>query len=70
MPIQSRYAIMKHLVDSAQYTPAQLLADDQFHLNDVAYGCMGNLLAQAIGDGLGRAAARRLSVGPASTQVK
>ena len=70
VPIQSRYAIMKHLVDSAQFTPAQLLAEDQFHLNDVAYGCMGNLLAQAIGDGLGRAAARRMSGGPASTQVK
>ena len=52
----SRYSIMKHLVDSAQFTPAQLLAPDQFHPNDLSYSCLGNLLADAIGDGLERAA--------------
>lgn len=54
VPIVSRYAIMKHLVDSAQYTTAQLLAPDQFHLNDLSYGCLGSILADAIGDGLQR----------------
>ena len=54
VPIVSRFAIMKHLVDSAQYTPAQLLAPDQFHLNDLSYNCLGSILADAIGDGLKR----------------
>lgn len=54
VPIVSRYAIMKHLIDSAQYTPTQLLAPDQFHLNDLSYGCLGSMLADAIGDGLKR----------------
>ena len=52
----SRFSIMKHLVDSAQFTPAQLLAPDQFHPNDLSYNCLGNLMADAIGDGLERAA--------------
>ena len=54
VPIVSRYAIMKHLVDSAQYTPAQLLAPDGFHPNDLSYSCLGNILADAIGNGLQR----------------
>ena len=52
----SRFSIMKHLVDSRQFTPAQLLAPDLFHSNDLSYSCLGNLLADAIGDGLERAA--------------
>ena len=52
----SRFSFMKHLVDSAQFTSAQLLAPDQFHPNDLSYSCLGNLLADAIGDGLERAA--------------
>lgn len=58
VPLLRRHAFMKHLVDSQQYTPAQLLAPDQFHLNDLSYGCLGNLLADAIGDGLGLAQAK------------
>ena len=56
VPLLSRFSFMKHLVDSAQFTPAQLLAPDQFHPNDLSYSCLGNLLADAIGDGLERAA--------------
>lgn len=52
----SRFSIMKHLIDSAQYTPTQLLAADQFHPNDLSYSCLGSLMADAIGDGLERAA--------------
>ena len=48
----SRFQIMKHLVTSAQFTTAQLLSPDQFHLNDLSYGCLGGLMADAIGDGL------------------
>jgi hypothetical protein len=39
---------MKNLVTSAQYTPQQLLAADQFHPNDFSYGCLGSLMAEAL----------------------
>ena len=48
VPIVQRYAIMKHLVTSAQFTPRQLLAKDLFHPNDVTYGCLGRLMADAL----------------------
>jgi len=50
IPILQRYAIMKHLVTSAQYTPQQLLAADQFHPNDLSYGCLGHIMAEALKD--------------------
>lgn len=58
VPILNRYGIMKYLLDTAQYTPAQLFAPDQFHQNDVSYGCMGRLLAEAIDDAVKPAAHR------------
>jgi lysophospholipase L1-like esterase len=48
VPILQRFAIMKHLVTSAQFTPRQLLAADLFHPNDLTYGCLGRLLADAL----------------------
>jgi lysophospholipase L1-like esterase len=48
IPLFSRFAIMKHLVKSGQYTSSQLLAPDNFHLNDLSYGCLADLLADAI----------------------
>lgn len=48
VPILQRYAIMKHLVTSAQFTARQLLAKDLFHPNDVTYGCLGRLMADAL----------------------
>lgn len=48
IPILQRYAIMKHLVTTAQYTPQQLLAADQFHPNDLSYGCLGRMMAEAL----------------------
>jgi acyl-CoA thioesterase-1 len=50
VPILQRFAIMKYLVTSAQYTPQQLLASDLFHPNDVTYGCLGRFLADALQD--------------------
>lgn len=50
IPIMQRYAIMKHLITSAQYTPQQLLAADQFHPNDLSYGCLGRVIAEALQD--------------------
>lgn len=48
VPLLNRYGIMKHLIDSAQYAPADLFAPDQFHQNDLSYGCVSALLADAI----------------------
>jgi acyl-CoA thioesterase I len=52
VPVLQRHAFMKHLVDSRQYTPAQILAPDLFHLNDLSYRCLGHFVADAIGTGL------------------
>jgi acyl-CoA thioesterase I len=43
-----RYAIMKHMVRSGQHSPEQLLAPDNFHLNDLSYGCLADLMAEGI----------------------
>jgi hypothetical protein len=48
IPIMQRFAIMKHLVTTAQFTPQQLLAADQFHPNDLSYGCLGRIMAEAL----------------------
>jgi lysophospholipase L1-like esterase len=48
IPIMQRFAIMKHLVTSAQFTPQQLLAADLFHPNDFSYGCLGRIMAEAL----------------------
>ncbi len=48
VPVVQRFRIMEHLITSAQFTPATLLASDQFHLNDTSYGCLGRLLAQSL----------------------
>lgn len=48
VPLVQRFAIMKHLIASAQFTTATLLSDDQFHLNDRSYDCLGRLLAQSL----------------------
>jgi lysophospholipase L1-like esterase len=58
VPIVQRYAIMKHLVTSAQFTPRQLLAADLFHPNDVTYGCLGRLMADALQGEVARRAER------------
>lgn len=48
VPLFGRFDIMKHLVKSGQYTSSQLLAPDNFHLNDLSYGCLADLMADAI----------------------
>ena len=48
IPIMQRFAIMKHLVTTAQFTPQQLLAADLFHPNDLSYGCLGRIMAEAL----------------------
>jgi lysophospholipase L1-like esterase len=61
IPVVQRYAIMQHLISSAQFTAATLLSPDQFHLNDRAYDCMGHLLAQSL-----RSAAAAVAPQPAA----
>ncbi len=48
VPILQRFAIMKNLVTTAQFTAQQLLAADLFHPNDYSYGCLGQLMADAL----------------------
>lgn len=52
VPIFSRYKVMRYLIDSAQFTPVQLLSPDQFHLNDLSYSCISSVMADAITDGI------------------
>lgn len=47
-----RYGIMKHLVTSGQAKSEQILAPDAFHLNDFSYGCLSELMADAIAEQL------------------
>jgi lysophospholipase L1-like esterase len=48
IPLLRRFAIMKYLIKSGQFTSDQLLASDAFHLNDLSYGCLATLLADAV----------------------
>jgi lysophospholipase L1-like esterase len=48
VPVVQRFAIMQHLIATAQFTTATLLSADQFHLNDQSYDCMGRLLARSL----------------------
>ncbi|MGH1418592.1 MAG: SGNH/GDSL hydrolase family protein [Hyphomicrobiaceae bacterium] len=48
VPVLRRYDLMKHLVTSAQFKARDLLAKDQFHLNDVSYACLGKVLGTAL----------------------
>lgn len=48
VPVMQRFAIMKYLISSAQFTTATLLSPDQFHLNDVSYDCLGRILARSL----------------------
>jgi lysophospholipase L1-like esterase len=48
VPLFQRFSVMKHLIKSGQHTPEELLAPDNFHLNDLSYGCLAELLADSI----------------------
>jgi lysophospholipase L1-like esterase len=57
IPILQRFAIMKNLVTTAQYTAQQLLAPDLFHPNDLTYSCLGRMMADALQGEVGKVAA-------------
>jgi acyl-CoA thioesterase-1 len=54
IPILHRFDIMKYWVASAQFSADELLAPDRFHANDLTYGCLADILADAMQDGLAR----------------
>lgn len=66
VPLFRRFAIMKHLVKSGQHTSEELLAPDNFHLNDLSYGCLADLMADAVEERIkaGRITASQLAPAP------
>ena len=48
IPVFRRFSIMKHFIKSGQFTASQLLSPDLFHMNDLSYGCLAGLMADAI----------------------
>lgn len=67
VPMVQRFRIMQHLIDSAQFTPATLLSEDQFHLNDRSYDCLSHLLAQSLRAAAGAAAAPAVAQKPGAS---
>lgn len=61
VPVVQRFTIMKHLIETKQFTVASMLSPDQFHLNDTAYECLGKLLAHSLQDA---ATAKTITVQP------
>ncbi len=49
-----RYAIMKYLIASGQHSVDKFLWKDKFHLNDLSYGCLAELMAAAVKERLQR----------------
>ena len=56
VPVLHRFDIMKYWVASSQFSADELLAPDHFHANDLTYGCLADILADAMQDGLTRTA--------------
>lgn len=50
IPLFRRFSIMKYFIKSGEFTAAQLLSPDLFHMNDLSYGCLAILMADAIED--------------------
>ena len=48
IPVFRRYAIMKYLIASGQQSVDTFLWKDKFHLNDLSYGCLADLMAAAV----------------------
>lgn len=68
VPVFRRYAIMRHLISSGQHTVDDLLWNDKFHLNDVSYGCLAELMAQAVEAEIRRPAVPVITAGVAATR--
>jgi lysophospholipase L1-like esterase len=49
VPLFPRYEIMKHWIQSGQFTNQTMINPDGLHLTDLSYGCIGMLMARMIG---------------------
>ena len=45
-----RYEVMKHWVQSGQFTTKTMINPDGLHLTDSSYSCLGWLVARMIAD--------------------
>jgi acyl-CoA thioesterase-1 len=43
-----RFAVMRHLISSDQYTIEDIISSDGLHMNDVSYSCIARLLADSL----------------------
>jgi lysophospholipase L1-like esterase len=50
VPIFPRYEVMKHWIQSGQFTTTTMINPDGLHLTDSSYGCLGWLVARMIGN--------------------
>lgn len=48
VPVFRRSEVMKHWLDSKQFTPDTMLSSDQLHMTDASYRCLAELMANAI----------------------
>jgi acyl-CoA thioesterase-1 len=44
----NRFVVMRHWVTSGQLTMDEMVSRDQLHMNNVSYGCIARLLAEAL----------------------
>ncbi len=54
-----RFDIMRHWIESKRMSNAEMISPDGLHLNDLSYGCVGRLVADAILGNARRATAGR-----------
>jgi acyl-CoA thioesterase-1 len=54
VPVLHRFDIMKYWVASSQFSSEELLAPDRVHANVLTYGCLADILADAIQNGVTR----------------
>jgi acyl-CoA thioesterase I len=48
IPVFRRFALMRHWITSGQLDFATMLSPDGLHMNDLSYGCIGHVLAEAV----------------------
>src|SRR5690606_9990554 len=48
VPFFPRYEIMRHWIESGQFTSATMIGPDGLHLTDLSYDCLGRLMARMI----------------------
>lgn len=49
VPVFRRYEVMKHWINTGQFTNQTMINPDGLHLTDLSYACLGGLVAQMVG---------------------